>query len=135
MKHSIMQSVFLLFPFFGFAQPILCELKINSATQNTLAIESILDQKVLITKSAEVVAYLTQKQKTFVIEAFLTQYDARIYAEGKITNLEDQLTASLWGRDILIDISCAMQPTADLNVPSKVIPNFFITRRLSFFSI
>ena len=109
MKHLIIQSVFLLFPLFGFALPIRCQININNTSQNILTIDSVLDQKVLITKSADVVAYLTQKQKTFVIEAFLPQYDARIYAEGKIINLEDQLTTSLWGRDMLIDISCAMK--------------------------
>ena len=107
MKILAALMLMLFFPLFVYSSMLTCEIKINDSSKFMGKINSLLGEKTLVAKTPEIISYLTQKNDSFVIEGFLTNYDARIYAEGSLKNSGDKLTASLWGRDILIDVSCA----------------------------
>ncbi|OFZ30035.1 MAG: hypothetical protein A2622_09265 [Bdellovibrionales bacterium RIFCSPHIGHO2_01_FULL_40_29] len=91
------------------AATITCQVKINGALISQKVIHSELDTKSNITQRPELTAHVTEKSKQFfTIEAFLPSYDARIYAEGHLKNTADKVAASLWGRDILVDLECGL---------------------------
>ena len=104
-----------LFSFFSFvvsfanAMDLNCKILENTDVTLKNKLTSILNQKILIGRTDQVTAYVTEKaNQLFIVEAFLTSYDARIYGQGVITQPSDELTASLWGRDSMVDVTCRM---------------------------
>lgn len=101
--------VFLIYilTFACFAQDLDCQIRLNNDVVLKNKVSTVLSQKVLIGKSNSITAYVTEKQnQRFNIEAFLADYEVRLYAEGLLSKSNDAITASLWGRESIVDVSC-----------------------------
>ena len=93
----------------AFAGTFACDLIINGERVHQAPVTTVLNEKSLVTKKASAVVYLTEKNSNeYSLEAFLPGYDARIYAEGSVKARGEKITASLWGRDILIETTCTL---------------------------
>ncbi len=92
---------------FAGAKDLRCQILENNEVTFTNKVYPVLNQKVPIGRTAQTTAYVTEKEnQTYIVEAFLTDYDARIYGQGVLNNATDELTASLWGRDSMVDVTC-----------------------------
>lgn len=91
------------------AADLLCDISVNQDILSESTVTTVLNQKTSIDSVDGVVAYVTEKEKNhYVVEAYLAQYDLRIYGEGTIKDNDDRLVASVWGRDSMIDIECRL---------------------------
>ena len=109
MKHIVFSILpILLFTSPSFATDLMCDVKINMELVLSQKVKPReLNEKNLIGKNESITAYITEKStNVFVIEAFLGEYEARIYSETSLKIPGEKLTASLWGRDIILDIEC-----------------------------
>ncbi len=94
-------------PAVALSTPLRCQINLNLSPLFSGQVESQTGQKVLVAHTATIDAYVTEKENHFfIIEAFLADYEARIYGEGFIKVLGDQISASIWGRENQIEISC-----------------------------
>lgn len=110
MKHIIFTSFVFLFASKVWSQDLQCEIVYNNQVilKNKITVTEK-NQKVTIGKSAIATAYLTFSEKNlYTVEAFLPEYEARIYSQGGLTEQSEVLTASLWGRESMIDVTCRM---------------------------
>lgn len=90
-----------------FAAVLTCEVKESDSVVVSAQVNTELGSKVKIGETASIVAFVSEKpNSTFVVEAYLRNYDARIYGQGILRNSADQVLARLWGRYALIDIQC-----------------------------
>jgi hypothetical protein len=91
-----------------------CNIQINQDIMSEVQVTTTLDQKAGIDSVNGVVAYVTEKANNhYIVEAYLADYDLRVYGEGSIKDQNDRVVASVWGRDSMVDIECR------LNVDSK----------------
>lgn len=89
------------------AKPLHCEIKENGSLVYAGQVNTARHKKIAIGQTPELYAYVTESENaSFTLEGFLVNYDARVYAEGVLKNRNDHLTASLWTRQLLIDIQC-----------------------------
>lgn len=93
--------------FSSFAETLNCEINLNSESILTTKIQTAPKQKVSIGTRHGISAYVTEKAPSkFLVEAFISSEDLRIYAEGGIKETGENVTASLWSRDQLVDVQC-----------------------------
>lgn len=93
----------------SFASPVECEIKSNLTLVMKVEVQTLNSEKVLIGEYSGVRAYITQKsEELFSVEVFLPDYEMRIYAEGDLKSDSHTLTASYWGRDSMLDVSCQL---------------------------
>lgn len=91
------------------AQGLDCQISIDNLVVLKTKVSSLPKQKVGIGKNSSVTAYVTQyEQNLYSVEAFLPDYEARIYAQGSLSQNSDVITASLWGRELVLDVSCRL---------------------------
>lgn len=91
------------------AADLVCDISVNQNIVSETIVTTNLNEKVNIDSVEGVYAYITEKEKNrYIVEAYLAQYDLRIYGEGSIKDNDDRLIASLWGRDSMIDIECRL---------------------------
>lgn len=91
----------------SFARPLHCEIKENGATVYTNQINSERHKRIEFGQTPSLSGYITEGDNgSFTIEAFIPNYDARVYAEGVLRVKTDKLTASLWTRQVLVDVQC-----------------------------
>jgi hypothetical protein len=107
------QIIFSLLTFFitsaAWSQDLVCQISSNMEVVVNSTVHSVLNEKTSIGKTTGIVAYIIEKENhLFSVEAFLPDYEARIYGQGVIAQDSDVLTASFWGRDSLFDISCRL---------------------------
>jgi len=110
MKHIIFTSFVFLFASKVWSQDLFCEITYNDQVilKNKVTV-SEKNQKISIGKSAIATAYITLSEKNlYTVEAFLPEYEVRIYGQGALTDQSEVVTASLWGRESIIDVSCRM---------------------------
>lgn len=89
------------------ARSVHCEVQKNSQMIGEKDVQTTLQEKQLIFKDDLITAYLSEKSnERFLVEAFVPDYEIRFYGEGVLKSKDDQVIASLWGRDYLIEISC-----------------------------
>lgn len=90
------------------AKNLACEIRLNDSVLTASTVQTIQGEKVSIGKLPGISAYIQeQADDVYRIEAFLPDYEARIYSQGKINASGDQLIASLWGREVLVEVQCA----------------------------
>lgn len=66
-------------------------------------------QKYFLGKAQLISAYVTEVlENEYEVEAYLSDSDIRIYAHGTLKTLQDKLTASLWSRSNLVELSCEL---------------------------
>ena len=92
----------------AFSKVVNCEIKFNLDTISKTTVTTIPNQKVLIDDIDQAAAYITEEANgQFTVEAYLPDFDARIYGQGSLVNKTDKVSASIWGRAAMIDISCS----------------------------
>jgi hypothetical protein len=112
-SRGFMKKIFLVLFFLSLsteATELNCEIQVNSKVIQQSRISSSANEKVLVGKNSYTSAYITEKENhMFQLEAFLPDYEARVYAQGVLNKSSDLLSLSLWGRDSLIEITCGQQ--------------------------
>lgn len=108
MKYTIFTCVVFLFTTSAWSQDFYCDIIYNNQVILTNKVTlGDKNQKVLIGKSDAVTGYITLSDKNlYTIEAFLPEYEARIYGQGALNTASDSVTASIWGRESMIDVTC-----------------------------
>lgn len=89
-----------------------CKIDENASTVLKNRVETLKKEKVLIGRTAQVTAYVTEKAKDqYEVEVFVPSYELRIYAEGSLESDSsvNHLQTSLWGREALIEVSCKLK--------------------------
>jgi hypothetical protein len=98
-----------LLPTFSLAKSLRCEIKEGSAPVSSTQIESIPHHKMGFGQTPNVVAYVTEYDNgNFTLEGFLVNYQARFYSAGVLRSQGDLLMASLWTRQVLVDVQCSL---------------------------
>ncbi len=108
MKQVLISLIFSLFSFSAWSQDLQCEISYNNQVilKNKVYVTDK-NQKLIIGKSAIATAYLTVSEKNlYTIEAFLPEYEVRIYGQGGLNDESETVTASLWGRESMVDVTC-----------------------------
>lgn len=104
-----MLQFILAFSFLSTAQAttLNCEILNNLSVIHSIKIQSALNEKILIGNTGPLVAYVTEKaQNIFIVEGFLADQEARIYAQGPLKLPGESIVASFWNRENIFDISC-----------------------------
>jgi hypothetical protein len=87
-----------------------CQISLNMQVIHQVEIQSLLNEKVAIGRKDGISAYVTEKQDhSFLIEAFLADEEARIYAQGSLNTANENLLATFWNRDHMIDVGCHLR--------------------------
>ena len=98
----------LAFSSFASAATLNCHIDINNDPLLQTQVETKTKTKVKTGEVDSVTAYVTEKvDGIYTLEAFLASSETRIYSEGMIKTNGDRLSASVWSRDILLDIECS----------------------------
>lgn len=96
-----------------FAAELFCDISVNLNILSETNVSTILNSKTRIDALEGITAYVTEKEKShFIVEAYLADYDMRIFGEGTIKDSEDRLVATAWGRDSIVDIECRLNSEA-----------------------
>jgi len=91
------------------AQSLNCTARLNSEFIFTNHIKPELNTKILIGREESFTAYITQIEHShFILEAFIVNKEARIYSEGNLEKVNDELKLSIWSRDEIVDIDCRL---------------------------
>lgn len=86
-----------------------CETSLNLAKVAETAVETKGAQLVMIDDGAEAKSYISEKTPGFyTLEAYLYNYDMRIYSEGPIAD-GDRLSLSAWTRDVIYEVNCRIR--------------------------
>lgn len=104
-----MIKLFLTLGFSSFvnAATLHCEILNNLSLVQSTKVKTTPGEKVLIGNLGYLTAYVLEKnQNTFILEAFLPDQEARIYAQGNLNTDQDSVVASFWNRENIFDISC-----------------------------
>lgn len=89
------------------ARTLRCDIRINNESVWSDTVKTLLGEKAKMTTVSGVTSYITEKpDDQFIVEAFVSQYEIRIYGQGPLKSASDQVGASLWGRDMMLDILC-----------------------------
>lgn len=108
MKKLVLILLFFLQIKTAWAKDFDCQIIMNNEVVTKSKVSSSLKEKVMVGKLPAVTAYITEKSNhIFSLEAFVPDYEARIYGQGLIRQASDQVNTSLWGRDILIEVTCS----------------------------
>src|SRR4051812_5479747 len=87
------------------AADLVCDISVNLDILSETNVSTTLNTKTRIDALEGITAYVTEKEKShFIVEAYLADYDMRIFGEGTIKDKEDRLIATAWGRDSIVDI-------------------------------
>ncbi len=110
MKSTTIAPLFLtLLPTFCFAKTLRCEIKEDSAPVSSTQIETSRNNKIQFGQTPNVIAYVTEYDNSnFTIEGFLVNYEARFYGAGVLKSQNDSVIASIWMRQVLIDLECTL---------------------------
>lgn len=89
------------------ASDLQCVIRKNDLKILQALVKTQRSRAVLIGLSEGVEAFVTEKEnQMFMIEAYVPESDARIYAEGSLLRFSDKLSATIWSRKSLIDLEC-----------------------------
>lgn len=106
---TIASLLITLLPTFCFAKSLRCEIKEDSAPVSSAQIETVPHIKLGFGKTPNVVASVTEYDNgNFTLEGFLVNYEARFYSSGVLKSQNDTLIASLWTRQVVVDIQCTL---------------------------
>ena len=108
MKKVLISSLVFLFAVSVWSQDLQCEISYNNQVilKNKVYVTEK-NQKLSIGKSAIATAYVTVSDKNlYTIEAFLPEYEVRIYSQGGLNDDSETVNASLWGRESIVDVTC-----------------------------
>lgn len=110
MKSTTIASLFLaLLPTFCFAKSLHCEIKEDSVPVYSAQIETSPYTKRTLGQTPNVIAYVKDFDNgRFTLEGLLVHYQARFYSTGFLKSQNDTLIASMWMREVAIDIQCTL---------------------------
>ena len=92
-----------------FSAELDCNIKLNQEIISKAKVSTVLDKRVVINSESGIFAYVTEKSsQQYVVEAYLSDYDLRIYGEGSLKDNHDRLIASAWGQTSIVDIGCEL---------------------------
>ncbi|MDO9183613.1 MAG: hypothetical protein Q7U04_14460 [Bacteriovorax sp.] len=84
-----------------------CNILLNQDSISQVKVSTIINQKISISSAEGVFAFVTETEKDhYLIEAYLSDYDLRLYVEGTLRDNNDKLSASAWGRESMVEIAC-----------------------------
>ena len=84
-----------------------CSIQLNLDIISETRVSSVLGLQKSIDALEGISAYVTEKGNgDYIVEAYLADYELRIYAEGSLRDPKDKLVASLWGRESIVDVEC-----------------------------
>lgn len=87
------------------ATALKCETLLNLSKVAEIQIETQGAQLIMIDDGTEAKSFISEKTPGFfTLEAYLYNYDMRIYSEGPIT--EGKLSLSTWTRDVIYEVVC-----------------------------
>ena len=93
----------------AYSKLVNCEIKFNLDTVSTTTVTTVPNQKIVIDDIDQAAAYITEETNgQFTLEAYLPDFDARIYGQGNLVNAGDKISASIWGRAAIVDITCSL---------------------------
>jgi hypothetical protein len=110
MKQVLISLLISSFAYSVLAQDLHCEISYNNQVifKNKVYVTEK-NKKLSIGKSAIATAYVTVSEKNlYTVEAFLPEYEVRIYGQGGLNDESESVTASLWGRESIVDVTCRM---------------------------
>lgn len=109
MKNLFLVSTILLSSYFASAAQLQCRTLINLQEVVVSTVEAKIGQRVVINDGTEAVSYITDKGNgAYTLEAYLYNYDMRIYSEGPIVQ-ERSLSLSAWTRDVIYEVKCQIK--------------------------
>ncbi|MFL5813150.1 MAG: hypothetical protein ACJ763_06195 [Bdellovibrionia bacterium] len=110
MKSTMIAGLLLaVLPTLCFAKSLRCEIKESSTPMSSAQIETVPHRKLGFGQTPNVIAYVTEYDNgNFTLEGFLVNYEARFYSAGVLKSQNDRLIASLWSRQVLIDLQCTL---------------------------
>ena len=89
------------------AKDLHCKISNNLDIVFSGAVQTSINQKVLIGSPPGISAYITEKMnQKFSVEAFVALEDVRIFGEGYLRNPDDTVSATVWGRSVLAEVTC-----------------------------
>jgi hypothetical protein len=92
-----------------YSAELVCSIRQNLDPISETQVSTSVDQKISIDSVEGVYAYVTEKAEGhFILEAYLVDYDLRIYGEGSLRETKDKVIASAWGRSSMVDIECRL---------------------------
>lgn len=84
-----------------------CRVRINFDIVNEAKVSTTLQNKMPVGKHSQIISYVTEiEPNVFSVEGFIPELDMRIYSEGPLKSSSESLTATVWARDMLADVSC-----------------------------
>lgn len=91
------------------AEDFYCDMVYNAKTILNTKVKAVSHEKVIIGKSSVISAYITAEDNTlYTIEAFIPEYEVRVYGKGSAQKEGDVVSASVWGRDSIVDVNCRL---------------------------
>lgn len=108
MKQLFFTSITTFMTLSAWSQDLFCEISYNNQVilKNKIYVNEK-NQKISIGKSSVATAYISLSEKNvYTIEAFLPEYEVRIYGQGGLSNENEVINASLWGRESIVDVTC-----------------------------
>ena len=103
----ILGTLLFAFSLISNANTLTCQISLNNEQVFKTKVQTQLNQKTLIGSSQGITAYVSEKPgSVYLVEAFLQNQEVRIYAQGNLNNSGENVVASLWSRDSLVDVSC-----------------------------
>lgn len=69
-----------------------------------------IQEKVLVAQTQSSKFYVTQKNSTvFILEVFLGSEEARVYSQGTLQTVQQDLSLSFWNREQLVEYMCRLK--------------------------
>lgn len=106
MRKGFLVICLLLFSSSVFAAEFKCRTLINLQEVSSNTIKTDGAKKIAIDDGMEAISYISEKADgTYMLEAYMYNYDMRLYSEGPVTSERD-LSLSMWSRDVIYEVSC-----------------------------
>ena len=107
MKSFVISVLFLFTSLKSYAAQLGCKIEVNESKVLEQNISTLVNEKQLIGETSSIRAFITEKDSNFFsLEAFLGEYETRVYSEAYLRGPSDSLKLIFWNRNILIGVSC-----------------------------
>ncbi len=91
------------------SEEVFCTVKVNLETVAETQFNIGATERLMYVQAEDFAFYLANKgQSKFELEVFDGSVPSRSYAQGVLRALTDELTWTLWSRDILLETSCKL---------------------------
>lgn len=107
MKHFLAIMTLMLISATAQATSFECTTYKNLDAISSQFVETKIGQRLAVDETEIAVTFLKQtSEQAYSLEVYLPQHDMRVYSEATLANTESVITASVWMRDMLIEVSC-----------------------------